>query len=429
MRNKKACVIGWLIVGLAAMSIDANPILTPGTWVNISPAGGGLSFATGANLTAGMTLDPSNPNTLYACICAVGASGSYPKGIYKSIDAGSTWTHLHAFDSPSHLRVDPQHSQHLYVTDCVAGGTNGFYVSHDGGATWAIPQGFKDCATSSGYFIYDCYSVDVDPTDFNHLLVTSHAAWKWGDPVVHQDAGVLESKDGGDTWIVHMPVNGWGTGHCAYFLSNTSLGIGNSNTWLLGTQGDGHWRTTDAGANWSKVSDNSMTHGGGQIYYAMNGVLYASGSPKPMRSTDNGATWTMLPPSGGFLSIYGDGTTLYTLFQGGGVFQTSPESDGLAWNNMNQQLFSYGPYEMVLDPKNGILYAACQFAGVWALKVPVSSTSITTHQAAQPSEHMKNNVRIESKSPESIRGMAFDIRGKMVDKESASRQAIVIRGN
>jgi hypothetical protein len=222
-------------------------------------------------------------------------------------------------------------------------------------------------------------------------------------------------------------VNGWGTGHCAYFLSNPLLGLGNSNTWLMGTQGDGHWRTTDAGANWTKVSDNSMSHGGGQIYYAMNGVLYASGSPNPMRSTDNGAHWTILSPSGGFLSIYGDGTTLYTCFQGSGIFQTSSETDGLTWKNMNQQMFSYGPFEMVLDRKNGILYAACQFAGVWALKVPVSATSVTSRQAAQSRERIQNSVRIGSKSIGRTKGAAYDVRGKLVDKKNENRQIVVVR--
>ena len=74
------------------------------------------------------------------------------------------------------------------------------------------------------------------------------------------------------------------------FLYNPALGIGNSQTWLLGTQGAGYWRTTDSGATWTKVSDNNITHGGSTIYYAQNKVLYASG--RTMHSSDNGATWT-----------------------------------------------------------------------------------------------------------------------------------------
>lgn len=50
------------------------------------------------------------------------------------------------------------------------------------------------------------------------------------------------------------------------------------------------------------------------------GNLYASGTPHIIRSKDNGATWTESGAYNGFISVIGDGTTLYTAGHGGGHF-------------------------------------------------------------------------------------------------------------
>ena len=88
-----------------------------------------------------------------------------------------------------------------------------------------------------------------------------------------------------------------------------------------------------------------------------------------MRSKDNGATWTMVGPSSGYLSVFGDGKNLYTGRHSSTQVLTSPESDGLMWNPLGSQQFHEGPFEMAFDSANGILYSASITAGMWALKV------------------------------------------------------------
>jgi hypothetical protein len=110
------------------------------------------------------------------------------------------------------------------------------------------------------------------------------------------------------------------------------------------------------------------------VAYTKTGALYASGAPDVLRSLDNGATWTALHPAPftAFLSIVGDGSSLYTAGHGGGQFVTSPESDGSTWKPYGGDpatFSSAGPFEMVVDRANGILYSAHTGAGVWALKV------------------------------------------------------------
>jgi hypothetical protein len=202
------------------------------------------------------------------------------------------------------------------------------------------------------------------------VLVSFHGAWGWTDTKWNTSSGVLESKDGGTTWIVHEPMSGWGTGHAITFLYNPALGLGDSNTWMLGTQGAGQWRTTDAGATWKKVSDNGIQHGGGKTYYTKAGVLYATGANQNMRSMDNGATWASIGPGGGYNGIVGDGKFLFTAkCFGPTAILTSPENDGTKWTDSSSQQFNQGPFEMAYDSVNGIVYNASWGAGMWALKV------------------------------------------------------------
>ena len=264
------------------------PVLEPGVWKNITPPGIPLGDAQNV-IGQGFAIDPCNLSTVYW--------GTTPfdnaKGaVYKSVDGGGTWKRAGLLDEPLHVRIDPTNPKHLYSGDGVRGGTLGFWVSNDGGDTWKKPDGWIAAGKAVG-FIDDTYDVAVDPTDFKHVLVSSHSAWGWDDTKWKRNAGVMETKDGGDTWIAHEPQPTWGAGHSINFLYDPDKGIGDANTWLLGTQGDGQWRTTDAGKTWTKVLTNDIFHGGGETYYSKDGKLYSTGvSPCLQRSTDNGATWT-----------------------------------------------------------------------------------------------------------------------------------------
>jgi hypothetical protein len=379
--NSKKFILCVVIIMFSLLGITmANPVLTSGTWVNINPSG--LTFGGGgASLTQGMTIDPSNPSTLYVTICLGSA-----EGLYRSTDGGLSWARLVA-GVCQNIRVDPNNSQHLYMPRGVNSPNSGFWVSTDGGVNWTMPKGFSDTCADPRIRTTDAYHVDVDPSDFNHLLVSFHSGWT--DAGTGYNCGVLESKDGGITWIPHFPVTGMsGPGFNVFFLYNPGLGIGDKNTWLIGCQGGGYWRTTDAGASWKKVSDVSMEHGGGQIYYTKNKVLYVSGTPGNLRSTDNGATFTQFGPSGGYLSITGDGTNLYTGSHGGGHFLTAKENNDQVWTDFNAQTFLEGPFEMVLDPVNRIMYSANITGGVWALKLPAASTSTRLYAKPECINHV-----------------------------------------
>jgi photosystem II stability/assembly factor-like uncharacterized protein len=352
-----------------------TPALAAGTWANISPPS--VNFPGPGNdsvFTQGMALDPCNPYTIYVTVGGFDTStfAAVPGGLFRSTDGGSTWTTLGNFQSPINIRVDPGNPKHMYLCDGVRGGTNGFWVTTDGGQTWAMPAGFQ--TASQAINDLDVYHIATDPSNFNHVLITFHWYWNGGSDFGFgtDNSGVLESSDGGNTWVTHNPNSGWaGTGgYDVFFLYDPALGIGDTNTWLFGTQGAGFWRTSDAGTTWTQVSTNNMQHGGGTIYYTATGTLYVSGTPNILRSSDNGMTWTTVAPSSGYSSVIGDGTTLYTgAYIGPTSYLTASESSGASWSNYGSQQFLNGPFEMAFDSTHRILYSASWNAGVWALKV------------------------------------------------------------
>lgn len=363
-------VIPTLISGAAGRRGERPP-LTVGVWKSITPAGVTMT-AENHVFCQGMAIDPLHPSTLYLCVCAYDVAKG---GLYKTTDGGSTWRKIGPLDEPIHIVIDPHNPNHLLCVDGVRGNTLGFWVSTDGGETWTTPPGFAT-ATQKPVGTRDLYSIAVDPTDFNHILVSFHSPWNASDPKT-LNCGVLESVDGGSNWRVHNPPAGSerGYGMAIFFLYDPKTKVGDKNTWLFTTQAGGFYRTTDAGTTWTQVYKYQMTHGGNQLYRSKTGVLYSGGYQYPVRSTDNGASWQQIKmglPYSWYMGICGDGTNLYTgCVNNNEPFFTSPETDGLNWTPYagGTQKFSAEPFEMFYDPKNQIVYSASWSEGLLALKV------------------------------------------------------------
>ena len=427
-KNKNAQLMRTILLIAAfaySQAIWANPVLTPGVWKNITPTSVTLAGTYGFS---DISLDPSNPLIVYASGVTVGT--------YKSTDGGGNWALLGdpspATNPPGGnaatqigavaLRVDPKNPLHLYATRGVTADRAGFWVSTDGGSHWKIPAGFDATNTTR-----DVTMLDVDPMDFNHALVMSHSGWAGGS------SGVLETKDGGTTWIVHQPGPMWPgqTNKDIQFLYDpiTKYGDSSGRSWLVETNGQGFWRTTDAGANWSQVSTIDAGHGMPQIYYAKNHVLYVGATPYIARSTDNGANWTLV--NGGlpyfyYMGIIGDGNSMYTAqsFPDAGAkyntpIYTSPETDGLAWKPYNAlktataQTFDNGPAWMAFDRVNRIVYGVHWTAGVWALKVVDPATAVDA----------KARVTVSSIEEPGRTRLAALSRGRMMFRAKAERES------
>jgi hypothetical protein len=369
------------LAAIASVTVTAPqgsvPALVPGVWTNITPPAAGLSQTFGSST---LHVSPVDPNVIYVPIDTL--------GLWKSTDRGSNWTRLGVpgnyqsgsrtttyLDSPIRVQVDPGDPNHVIATQGVRGTTLGFWESHDAGNTWTMPLGFFNAAKNA---TTDVTTMVVDPTNFKHILLGSHSLW-----ANSQTPGIMETTDGGQTWILHAGDPSWGAGSIGIgFLYNPARGQGDPNTWLVQTDGNGFWRTNNAGGTWVRVANYGAPHGGAQIYYANDGTVYSGAAQYPVRSHDNGVTWEQVQSGLSYFyyySVYGDGTTLYTQLsytgnnagQGPQPYMTASESTGGPWTPYRggAQTFNDGPFMMQYDAVNGIMYSANWTSGVWALKV------------------------------------------------------------
>jgi photosystem II stability/assembly factor-like uncharacterized protein len=340
-------------------------VLKPGIWTRITPAGVTMTKENHV-FCQGVTLDPRHPRTLYLCVCAYDVAKG---GLFKTTDGGATWKKIGPLDEPMHVAINPEDSNHLYCVDGVRGNTLGFWISKDAGETWSMPDGFRKI-TEKPVGTRDLYHLAVDPTNFQHILVSFHSPWADG-----KNCGILESLDGGQSWIAHNPpptLKG-GYGMAVFFLFDPLKKVGDSQTWLFTAQEGGFFKTTDSGKTWSLVYRSQMTHGGNQLYRARNGTLYSGGYQYPARSTDNGTTWEPLKNGlvySWYMGICGDGEKIYTACSNEKQpFFVSSEQDGLTWKPLNNQTFSAVPFQMVLDPAHRILYSASWEEGLLAIQL------------------------------------------------------------
>ena len=140
-----------------------------------------------------LTIAPSNPDTIWVGTgeCHLSRT-SYPgNGVFKSVDAGETWTHMGLPDS-AHIGkvvIDPKDENLVYVAAMGRsnqGGQRGIFKTTDGGASF-------DRVLFDGERVAFVDLV-IDPHDSSRLFATS-----W-DRSGQGRSAVFRSEDHGETW-------------------------------------------------------------------------------------------------------------------------------------------------------------------------------------------------------------------------------------
>ncbi|MFL6583508.1 MAG: glycoside hydrolase [Chthoniobacterales bacterium] len=242
----------------------------------------------------------SDPNVIY-----VGSGEglhrpdlSIGDGVYKSIDAGKTWTHLGLRDGQqiAQIAIDPRDANRLFVA--VAGhpyGPNeerGIFRSLDGGKTFEKAL-YKDENTGGS-------DVLIDPANpqivYASLWESREGPWEnsaWNGA----NGGIFKSTDGGKTWTqLHGGLPD------AIVQANLAIAPSSSNT-LMATvrrlKTSELYRSDDAGATWRKITDDERPAagiGGGDLPVVRidpkdPNTVY-SATVVCWKSTDGGKTWT-----------------------------------------------------------------------------------------------------------------------------------------
>jgi photosystem II stability/assembly factor-like uncharacterized protein len=245
---------------------------------------------------------PSDPNVIYV------ASGeglhrpdlSVGNGIYKSTDAGKTWTHLGLRDGQQipTLAVDPRDPNRVFAA--VLGHPygpsegRGIFRSTDGGQTWQKVIA-KDENTGGS-------DVQIDPSNpdvvYASMWEAREGPWEDNNEVNGTNGGLFKSTDAGVTW---RPL----TNGLPKDLAQIYVAVAPSDSRrlyaTLGTSGGklGVYRSDDAGENWSQITDDprpSGRIGGGDLSVPKvdpkNPDAVYVASTVTMRSTDGGKTWS-----------------------------------------------------------------------------------------------------------------------------------------
>ncbi len=242
---------------------------------------------------------PSDPNVVY-----VGSGEglhrpdlSLGDGIYKSTDAGKSWTHLGLRDGQqiAQLSVDPKNPDRIFVA--VAGhpyGPNeerGIYRSLDGGKTFEKVL-YRDENVGAS-------DVQIDPS--NPQIVYA-ALWEsregpWENGVFNGDGGgIFKSTNGGKTWrqlTKGLPSN--------IVQANIAIAPSAPKTLFAAVRTKTIaklYRSNDAGETWSGTTDDprpGLGIGGGDLpvvrFDPKNPQIVYSTSVVCWKSTDGGKTW------------------------------------------------------------------------------------------------------------------------------------------
>jgi photosystem II stability/assembly factor-like uncharacterized protein len=368
-----------------------------------------------------LAVAPSDPNTIYAGTgeSDIRSSLSFGNGVYRSVDAGRTWTQVGLDDTRhiSRIVVDPHDANIVYVGALghvyAPNEERGVYKSIDGGTHWTKvlnqgPEiGISDLAICSG-----------NPRLlFAGTWNTWRPPWSTYAPIDRPGGGIFRSQDAGNTWTKlsghGLPEGDWGR------IGIDVASDGRRVYALIQAKKPGLYRSDDGGDNWTLVNaDARLTSRGWyfnsltidpsnpDVLYVPNVALYRSedggktisivrGAPggddyhqlwvEPKNSSsmvlgtdqgtsislDRGRTWSTWynQPTAQLYHVATDNRFPYTVY---GTQQDSGSAAVLSRTDHGQitprDWFPTGPSEsgyMALDPTNpDIIYLSSAYGGV-----------------------------------------------------------------
>jgi photosystem II stability/assembly factor-like uncharacterized protein len=367
--------------GAAARPLDA---FTSAVWTSDGPkpqayAANSTAYSGRATVIA---INPVTPTTIY-----LGTAGG---GVWKTTDGGNTWTPLTDQQSSlaiGALAVDPVNPNNIYVgtgepdlsVDSYYG--QGLLKSTDGGNTWTlIRPPFTSGNTTSTTFT----QISIQPGNSSVILASTFI-------------GVYRSADAGNTWTKVLPQ---ASSAVIFDNANSSVAYAGINGVYAGSGATAPvYKSTDGGVTWNPAPGSTANplpaesavvrtalvedSTGANLYAALaNGNYTAPGTL--YRSTDGGANWTKLssPSSGDGIDWYRDGIAVVpktnpdVLFTGGvNIYQSL--DGGVTWKATTGGSQWADQHYFVVSPDGSKVYVADD-GGIFVAASPASANPLFT---------------------------------------------------
>ncbi len=308
-------------------------------WQNISDG-----YFTSASVNA-IAVSESDPNVIYV---GTGETCTHPNtmagdGVYKSTDAGKTWTHI-GLEATRHIGRIVVHPKNPNIVYVAAMGHHfgyspdrGVYRSKDGGQSWQLVL-FK--SEKAGAVDLD---IDVSNPNVLYASIWQFIRQPWEEPSGGPDSGFYKTTDGGETWkeIDKNP------GFPAGVLGKIGVSIARSKPdrvyAVVEAAKGGLFRSDDAGATWLCVNDQR------DYRLLASSYMHVTADPKNpdtvylswmelFRSTDGGTTLVSLPmPHSDHHALWIDPGNPQRMIDGsdGGAVVTL--NGGNSWSAQNNQ--------------------------------------------------------------------------------------------
>ena len=265
------------------------------SWINLSDG-----FFKEASMGA-VEVSLSNPRVVYAGTGSskIRSNVSIGRGIYKSIDAGKTWTFvgLRNVGQISAIRVHPANPDLVYVAALgnpfVANVDRGVFRSADGGKTWKKILYISDTAGGA--------DLELEPgsPDVVFACLWHGQRTPWTIISGAKEGGIYKSTDGGGTFnklTGGLPDDIFGRANVAISAANPQRVY----ALIEAKPGSGLYRSEDAGASWKLINaaGNLITR---PFYYDTLGVdpnnadVVWVGNEGWFKSVDGGKTFRTSP--------------------------------------------------------------------------------------------------------------------------------------
>jgi photosystem II stability/assembly factor-like uncharacterized protein len=245
-----------------------------------------------------IAMAPSNPNILWAGTGEQNnrQSSSWGDGVYRSIDGGTTWSHVGLEDSRAigRIIVDPKDPDVAYVAALgnlwAPSEMRGVFKTIDAGRTWTHALRID---TYTG-----AVDMVIDPHDSRLLYAAAYArlrqpcCFNGGAP----SGGIYKSADAGATW--QRLTSGLPPGD----IGRVGLAIAQHTPGLIyaiveNTTAPGIYRSTDGGENWTRMNrlDDRPSYYSAIYVDPTNDERLYSLARWFYESEDAGKTWRQMP--------------------------------------------------------------------------------------------------------------------------------------